>query len=216
MSRGNGLQIGSRVFAGLYDRVLAPSEEAGLSARRQRLLAGISGRVLELGAGTGLNLAHYPDSVTSLVLSEPDPQMAAKLRSRAAAGGGEAFIEIISAPGESLPFPDQSFDVVVSTLVLCTVDDPKRTLDEVHRVLKPGGELLFIEHVLGTGRVARWQKIVARPWAAVAGGCRCNRPTEATLVGSPLEVEGIEHGHLPKAAPFIRPLIQGRAVRHEG
>ena len=213
MSGQNGLQIGSRIFAKLYDRVLAPSEEAGLSDRRARLLASAKGRVLELGAGTGLNLSHYPQSVESLALTEPDQQMALKLRSRAAAGVGEAFIEIVSAPAESLPFADSSFDAVVATLVLCTVKDPQVALAEVSRVLKPGGELLFIEHVRGVGSTARWQRLVARPWAAVAGGCRCDRTTEMSINGSPLDLVEIEHGYMPKAAPFIRPLIQGRAVR---
>lgn len=216
MSGGGGLQISSRVFAALYDRVLAPSEDAGLADRRARLLSGVSGRVLELGAGTGLNLGHYPPAVGSLVLTEPDTQMAIRLRRRAAAGAKEAFVEIVEAPAESLPFPDESFDAVVATLVLCTVADPVATLAEVHRVLKPAGELLFIEHVLGDGSTARWQRRVARPWAMVAGGCQCHRPTEALIGASPLEIVDVEHGRMPKAAPFIRPLIQGRAVRAAG
>lgn len=216
MSDSDGFQLGSRAFAAVYDRVMAASEEAGLAARRGRLLGGARGRVLELGAGTGLNLGHYGAAVESLALTEPDRHMAAKLRKRAVGAGGEAFVEIVGADAESLPFPDRTFDTVVSTLVLCTVRDPAMALSEVARVLKPGGQFLFIEHVRGEGRTRLAQRLVARPWAAVAGGCRCDRPTEATIRSSHLELVEIESGRLPKAAPFIRPLIQGRAVRAAG
>lgn len=203
----------SKLFARLYDRVLAPSEEAGLASRRQALLSAVAGRTLEIGAGTGLNVDHYPESVESLVLSEPDPNMAARLRSRVATRPRDAFIEVVQCDAMDLPFPDRSFDTVVCTLVLCTVPDPERTLAEVSRVLVPGGQLLFIEHVLGEGSTARWQRAFARPWSAVACGCRCDRPTASLIGASRLELVELEEGRMPKAAKIIKPMIQGRAVR---
>ncbi|CAB4865370.1 MAG: methyltransferase domain-containing protein [Actinobacteria bacterium] len=203
----------SRLFAALYDRVLAPSEEAGLAERRRELLAQANGRVLELGAGTGINVPYYTDAAESIVMTEPDSNMLKRLRRKIAASPQARFIEVGSADAGNLPFPDASFDTVVSTLVLCTVPDPERTLEEVHRVLKPGGRLLFMEHVLGKGSTARRQHLVARPWAAVACGCRCDRPTHDTISASPLELQELEHGRMPKATKFLSPLIQGRAIR---
>src|SRR5215470_7784716 len=113
----------------IYDASLAIGERRGMAARRGELLASARGRVLELGAGTGLNLRHYPDGV-ELVVSEPDPAMRARLKRRA----GTA-VRVVDAGAESLPFPDDSFDTVVSTLVLCTVADPDAALAEVRRVL---------------------------------------------------------------------------------
>lgn len=196
----------------MYDRVLAPSEEAGLAGRRAELLASASGRTLEIGAGTGLNLDHYPAAVASLVLSEPDSHMAARLRSRLASKPREAFVEVVQSDAMELPFPDRSFETVVCTLVLCTVTDPARTLEEVARVLAPGGQLLFLEHVLGEGSTARWQRVFARPWSAVACGCRCDRPTASLIAASSLELVELEQGRMPKATPIVRPMIHGRAV----
>lgn len=208
---GSGLR--SRVFARFYDRVLAPTEEAGLGELRRELLASADGRILEIGAGTGVNLEHYPQGSEAIVLTEPDRHMASRLRSRLASKPRAAFIEVVECPAESLPFPDASFDTVVCTLVLCTVPEPEETLAEVSRVLKPGGRLLFIEHVLGEGGTARWQRALARPWAAVACGCRCDRPTARTISTSPLVLEVVESGRMPKAAKIIKPMIHGRAVR---
>ncbi|MEI6447895.1 MAG: class I SAM-dependent methyltransferase [Actinomycetes bacterium] len=213
MSGTRGNELRSRVFARFYDRVLAPTEEAGLGEMRRDLLSRAGGRTLEIGAGTGVNLDHYPEGIDSLVLTEPDRHMAAKLRARLASKPRDAFFEVVQVPAESLPFPDASFDTVVCTLVLCTVPDPEATLAEVSRVLKPGGRLLFIEHVLGDGGTARWQRALARPWAAVACGCRCDRTTAETIAASPLVLEVVQAGRMPKAAKIIKPMIHGCAVR---
>lgn len=212
MSGAAGDSFRSRLFARFYDRVLAPTEAAGLADRRAALIAGASGRTLEIGAGTGLNVDHYGSGVGSLVLSEPDPNMVAKLRSRVAERPRDAFVEVVRCDAMELPFPDDSFETVVCTLVLCTVPDPARTLGEISRVLVPGGQLLFLEHVLGEGSTARWQRLLARPWSAVACGCRCDRPTASLIAASPLEVADLRSGTMPKAAGIIRPMIEGRAV----
>jgi SAM-dependent methyltransferase len=136
--------------------------------------------------------------------------MAAQLRKRAAHAGRAA--EVVEAPGERLPFDDSSFDFVALTLVLCTAPDPPAVLGEIQRVLKPGGRLLFLEHVRADDpKLARWQDRLHGPWYAFGYGCNCNRDTLATIEASPLEVERVERGELPKAPPIVRPLISGVA-----
>ena len=134
-----------RLFAALYDRGLKATEEGGLGRMRAELLAGAGGRTIELGAGTGVNLDLYPEAVTELVLVEPDPHMGKRLRERLERSAREATIA--PNPAEDLPFASDSFDTAVATLVLCTVPDPAAAVAELERVLKPGGRLLFIEHV---------------------------------------------------------------------
>jgi ubiquinone/menaquinone biosynthesis C-methylase UbiE len=199
-----------RGFAALYDRILSATEEAGLRDRRRELLAQARGATLELGAGTGLNLDLYPDAVTELTLTEPSEHMARHLRDRAQ--NVERPVEVVQAPAERLPFPEDRFDTVTATLVLCTVDDPERTLAEVDRVLKPDGRFLFLEHVRSSDpRLARWQDRLERPWRFVGAGCHCNRDTPATVRASGLHVESLDHGELPKSPPIVRPLVAGSA-----
>jgi len=199
-----------RVFAELYDPFFWLSERAGLAARRRALIRQAAGRVLEIGAGTGLNARHYPDGV-DLVLSEPDEVMADRLRDRVATLGRP--VTVVLAGAEALPFADGEFDTVVSTLVLCTVPDMDTALREIHRVLKPGGRLLFMEHVRSESpRWARWQDRLNRPWRAFAEGCNCNRATLDVLARSPLGVTDVEHGVMPAMVPLIRPLATGSAT----
>lgn len=200
-----------RIFAALYERSLAAEEEAGMSSRRAGLLKGATGRMLELGAGTGLNLDFYPATVTELVLSEPFEPMARRLRARLAESNREA--EVVQAQAESLPFPDDSFDTVVSTLVLCTVDDVAASLAEVGRVLRPGGRLLFCEHVRSRNPdLARWQDRLERPWGFIGHGCHPNRDTVAAIADSPLEVQAVERDRQTKVPVIARPLVVGTAV----
>ena len=205
--------MGNAVFAAMYDRLMAGTERAGLADRRADLVAGARGATLELGAGTGLNLRHYPAAVTDLVLAEPDRHMARRLRARLGEAGRPA--EVVEAPAERLPFEDERFDTVVVTLVLCTVQDPAQALKEIARVLKPGGRLLFLEHVRAPdgARLSRWQDRLERPWGWFGGGCHPNRDTVAALEASPLSVESADPGELPKAPPIVRPLVVGAAVR---
>ena len=199
-----------RLFAALYDPFFWLAERAGLAARRRALVAQASGRVLEIGAGTGLNARHYPDHV-DLVLSEPDEAMADRLRDRVAKM--KRPTTVVLAGAETLPFADDEFDTVVSTLVLCTVPDPEVALLEIHRVLKPGGRLLFMEHIRSeSARWARWQDRLNGPWRAFAEGCNCNRSTLDTLAHSPLGVDAVERGTFPAMVPLIRPLATGSAV----
>jgi ubiquinone/menaquinone biosynthesis C-methylase UbiE len=191
-----------------YDTVLALGERRGMRERRRALLAETSGRVLEIGAGTGLNLDLYPDAVTELVASEPDDRMRGMLRRRAVDG-----VAVSDAGAEALPFEDDSFDFAVSTMVLCTVPDPMAALAEVHRVLKPGGRLLFIEHIRADSpRLARWQDRLERPWRAIGDGCRCNQPTLGIIDRSGLAVERVERYRWRGMPAIVHPLATGAAV----
>ena len=204
---------GHRFFAAIYDRMLAGTEKAGLAQMRAELIAGARGRTLELGAGTGLNLPHYTAAVTELVLTEPDPFMARRLHAKLAEDPpAPESVEVIETPAERLPFEDDSFDTVVGTLVLCTVDDPSAAAREVARAIKPQGRLLYLEHVRdpGEGRLARWQDRLERPWGWVGAGCHPNRDTATTLAGAGFAVEP-DRAELPKAPPWVRPLIRGSA-----
>jgi ubiquinone/menaquinone biosynthesis C-methylase UbiE len=206
-----------RLFASFYDRALKASEENGLGDMRRALLAEARGRVVEIGAGTGGNLDLYGAGVEDLTLVEPDPHMGARLRDRLADRGGPGDVpapaRLVTAPAEALPFDDDTFDTAVATLVFCTIPDPVAAIAELARVLKPGGRLLFIEHVRADDPgTARWQDRLEKPWRFLADGCHCNRDTEATLSASAFQVESIDHGKLPKAMPIVRPLIRGAAV----
>jgi ubiquinone/menaquinone biosynthesis C-methylase UbiE len=208
---------GHPIFAAIYDRALAGCERGGLRDMRADLLGGASGETLEVGAGTGHNLEHYPDAVTRLVLAEPDAHMAKRLRPHAAEARGDA-VEVIEATAESLPFEDSSFDTVVSTLVLCTVSEPARSAAELRRVLRPDGRLLLIEHVRSpdSARFARWQDRLERPWGWFAGGCHPNRDSMATLAEAGFDVGQISGDRLPRDAMLIRPVIRGSAVPEGG
>ncbi|HEY5052347.1 MAG TPA: class I SAM-dependent methyltransferase [Solirubrobacterales bacterium] len=199
-----------RGFAAIYDRGLKATEDAGLRQMRREVLAAAEGRTIDLGAGTGANLDLYPEAVSALVLAEPDPHMASKLAPKLAARGSAATL--VEAPAERLPFADASFDTVVFTLVLCTVPDPAAALREVARILHPDGQMLFIEHVRADDPgSARWQDRFEKPWRFLADGCHCNRDTIATIEASPLTLERVERGRLPKALPIVEPLVYGVA-----
>jgi len=203
-----------RFFAAIYDRALAGIERAGLAELRAGLLSEASGRTLEVGAGTGHNLAHYPEAVTELVLAEPDPHMAKRLRAHLEEEPPGPPVEVIEAPAEELPFDDASFETVVSTLVLCTVEDPARAVAEARRVLQPGGALLFLEHVRSQrAGLARWQDRLERPWGWVAGGCHPNRSTDEVLAAAGFWIERLDRGTLKRALPPVRPRIIGIARR---
>lgn len=200
-----------RFFSAIYDRGFKATEEAGLREMRRQLLADAGGRVVEIGAGTGANLELFPASVESLTLVEPDPFMTKQLREKLAASDRTA--EVVEAPAEHLPFEDASFDTAVTALVLCTVADPEAAVAELERVLKPGGRLLFIEHVRAQDdSLARWQDRLEKPWQFLADGCHCNRDTVATLSASRFTVDQVEHDELQKLPPLVQPLVRGSAT----
>jgi ubiquinone/menaquinone biosynthesis C-methylase UbiE len=204
------MAIRRRLFAAFYDRVSKGSEEAGLREERRQLLAAAEGATLELGAGTGLNLEHYPEAVTRLVLAEPDEHMRRRLARRVAEVSPSS--EIVAAGAEGLPFPDGSFDTVVVTFVLCSVPQQEAALAEVTRVLKPGGRLLFLEHVRSDDqKLAKWQDRITPLYNVV--GCNPNRDTLAAIEASVLAVETVKHGEIPKAPKVERPMIAGIARR---
>jgi ubiquinone/menaquinone biosynthesis C-methylase UbiE len=194
----------------LYDPFLALGERRGLQQRRRQLLAGASGRVLEIGAGTGLNVRHYPAGLDELVLAEPDLQMARGLQAHVAAQPRKSTV--IKAPAEELPFDSHSFDTVVSTMVLCTVPVPLLALNEVRRVLRPDGQLLFIEHVRSDDpSSARWQDRLHPVWKPFALGCHCNRDTLGNLQEAGWAIASLQRFEWRGMPSIVRPVVAGTA-----
>jgi SAM-dependent methyltransferase len=204
------MTLRSRFFAMTYDRQMTKGEKAGLRACREGLLAGAAGRVLEIGAGTGSNLRFYGPAVESLTLTEPETPMLRRLQRKAAVQAPRA--RVLRAPAEDLPFEDAAFDVAVATLVLCGVDDQPRALRELRRVLRPGGQLLFLEHVRsGDTRLARSQDRMNGINRFVVG-CDCNRPTLDSIRDAGFTVARVEHTTLAKVPRFGSPAIVGSAT----
>ena len=206
------------IFARFYDRMTAGTEHAGLGDMRRALLRSLLGGCSSSARGTGHNLPYYTDAVSELVMTEPDPHMARRLRQRLADEPAAAWNPtVVEAPAEQLPFDDGSFDTVVATLVFCTVEDPQRALAEARRVLVEGGRLLYLEHVRSNRPGPR---SLAGPAAAAlgffAGGCHPNRPTDQTIADAGFWIDSLEPDKLPKAPPLVRPLIHGVARRPSG
>jgi ubiquinone/menaquinone biosynthesis C-methylase UbiE len=207
-------QKGHRWFAAYWNRAVK-FEPASLKKMRRETLAGLSGRVLEIGCGNGANFPLYPDTVSVLVATDPDPYMMDNAGKRAAELSLE--IEGYEAGADSLPFEDASFDAVVSTLVLCSVPDLDEALAEMKRVLKPGGEFRFVEHVRASSSVGAWFQDVSTPvWSWVGAGCNPNRDTKAAIEGAGFVFREIWHQHLAPPIPplcLTRPAIRGIAIR---
>lgn len=201
---------GSRLSAWLYEPMLWLGEKSGFWRWRKRQVEQVSGSVMELGAGTGLNLPFYPEGLERLVLVEPDVHKAKLLGEKTPPPGVNP--EIVRAPGEGLPFADDSFDTVIETLVLCTVADPEAAVAEIQRVLKPGGRLLFTEHVRSDRpRLGRFQDRMEGPWKKLADGCHCNRRTVPMLEANGFDVEiSAEMDQFPMV-PTVRPIVSGVA-----
>jgi len=198
----------ARLYAFMYDRIGRGSEAAGLQRERVALLAQARGNTVEIGAGTGLNLDHYPPTVTHLTLVEPDRHMRKRLRQRVAQIRPDAAV--LDARAESLPLPDASVDTVVVTFVLCSVADQNAALAEITRVLRPGGQLLFLEHVRDTDpQIADKQDHAPFLYSWI--GCHPNRATLEAITHSPLSVVNVKHGQVPKAPVIERPMVVGVA-----
>ena len=203
---------GRWVFAGAYDRFLKNSEEAGLSKSREEIVSKAKGCTLEIAAGTALNLPHYSSDVTDLTLTDAYPSMIKQIQKKVEKSGRRATI--MEADAENLPFEDETFDTVVASMILCSTTDPSKILTEIHRVLKKGGQYLFLEHVRNPDqKIAEKQDRIQPLWHLFGNGCHCNRDTITTIRESPLEVKEINRGTIPKAWSIIEAMITGRAVR---
>lgn len=199
------------LFARVYARV-GHLMDAEIGDHRRRLLAGLTGRILEIGAGNGLNFLHYPATVTQVLAVEPEPYL--RRLALAAARQAPVPIRVVAGTAEALPAPDASFDAVVTSLVLCTVADPDQALAEVRRVLRPGRMLRFYEHVRASDpRLARWQDRLERPWGWLVGGCHPNRDTVAAIGAAGLQVVQLDRFDLQAMPALARPHVLGAAER---
>lgn len=199
----------------IYDRFMRASERACLEEWRTDLLADLSGSILEIGAGTGANVPRYPSGVERLVLVDDDRHMLARLEARVRASG-RSGIEIHEASATALPFPDASFDAVVSTLVLCSVPDVETVLAEIRRVLRPGGAFVYLEHVAdaeGTSRLT-WQRRVEPVWRRLAGNCHLTRRTGEAIRKAGFIVDDERRESMRKALPIVRPTVRGIARKN--
>lgn len=201
---------GHRVFAAFYDRLVAPMERTVLGPIRSELVGGLTGSVLDVGAGTGANLPHFRDA-TAVVAAEPDPAMRRRLTARL--GEAAVPVEVSDAGAQALPFPDASFDAVVFTLVLCTVPDPGAALAQARRVLRPGGTLVALEHVRGHGGHARWQSRLDPVWTRVMAGCHLDRDTAATIRSAGFEPDHEERFSVPPSWGPTSALLRLTATR---
>ncbi len=202
-----GDSIEHPLVAALYDRVVPESWLFG--PHRAYLTDGLSGTVLDLGAGTGALLPHIDSRVNYYGL-EPDPYMRRRAAKRAANAG--ISVTLTEGRAESIPYAENSFDTVLASLVFCTIADPDAAIDEVARVLKPGGEFRFFEHVHADGRWGIAQNVVNPVWKRVAGGCQLNRDTVSRFVGHEafdvIEIERLEG--TVSAIPFVRGRLRRR------
>lgn len=200
-------EIRHPVVSALYDAMMAPQERLlGVDRQRRRTLSAATGHVLEVGAGTGRNLAHYP-RIDTLTAVEPDPHMRRRARARLEANEYDFPVELVPAAGEDLPFADRSFDTAVVCLALCTVRSPRRVAEEIHRVLRDDGRLLLLEHVRSRRPAVTWAQHAATPlWRKLAGGCHLDRPTVELV-----EAAGFTFDHLWRSGDGRGSFIQGRA-----
>ena len=203
------------VFARYYARVSPAMETGGMAEHRLRVLDGLTGTVIEIGAGNGLNFAHYPAGVTSVLAVEPDPylrEIAAQQARRA-----RVPVEVRDGVAERLPAADAAFDAAVVTLVLCSVADQQAVLAELHRVVRPGGQLRFLEHVeAGTPGLRRVQHLLdVTIWPVLLGGCHTGRDTAAAIASAGFTIERLDEFRFPPSrwSTPATPHVSGVAVR---
>jgi SAM-dependent methyltransferase len=230
---GRGSGQSHWVFASWYPRAAAANDRSGFVRYRVRLLNGLSGEVVEIGAGSGLNFAYYPAEVTRIIAVEPEPRLREKARAaaqgsenKAAAEGGTEAVVAVSRPrfrviaglAQDLPLPDGSINTAVISLALCSVPDQAAALTEIRRVLRPGGELRFLEHVRARGRVG---SLVQRAldltlWPLLGAGCHCARETERAIAAAGFEIKEAERFRFPRSRLALRPTaphVVGAAIR---
>lgn len=201
------------VFARLYPVVGKAMERGGMDQRRQELLSVLSGEVVEVGAGDGLNFPHYPPAVTHVLAVEPEPHL--RGLAREAASHAPVPVEVVDGLAERLPCTDGSADAVVVSLVLCSVADQTAALREIRRVLKPGGRLRFLEHVRAdTPGLVRVQRVLdATLWPRVAGGCHTGRDTAAAIERAGFTIQSLDRYLFPEARTPVSFHILGTAIR---
>ncbi len=207
----NDQEVHHPVFARFFDR-LSRWMEPEVGAHRDRLLAGLTGRVIEVGAGNGINFTRYPASVEEVVAIEPEPFMRAK--AERAARGAPIRVDVRPGVAASLPFPPDSFDGAVACLVLCTVPELDAALLELRRVLKPGGELRFLEHVRAPRAAkAALQRVLDRSgiWPLIGGGCHCSRPTPDSIAAAGFQTTELETLMLGPSWVVTNPHVRGVA-----
>jgi SAM-dependent methyltransferase len=202
------------LLAPTYDHLLAIREARGLSGRRRELLAEARGRVLEVAAGAGLNLAHYPPgTVSSVVALEPDAGLRRRLVSRVDAGACPVPCQVIGAGVEDAVFEDGSFDTVVCTLALCTVADPAAAAAAFRCWLAPGGRLLFLEHVRAIGLAGRMQRVADPLWKRASGGCHLDRDTLSVLRAADFAITDCRRFPMPAGGVLLSACVLGVARR---
>ncbi len=202
--------IRSALIAASYNLIMNGTERRCLGNWRRELLANARGNVLEIGAGTGLNIPYYAPEVTQLTLSEPDPHMRKRLSSTTPEK--RRNIQIQAWPAERIAMPDNAYDTIVSTLVLCSVACQANSLKEIKRLLKPGGQFLFMEHVLSDNpRVIRWQKRLEPTWALCAGDCRLTRDTQTAIESASFHLETLTEAPMLGTPAFVSRTIRGIA-----
>ncbi|WP_426403124.1 class I SAM-dependent methyltransferase [Streptomyces sp. R-07] len=204
------------LFARFYARFSVSADtRGGLGALRTELLAGLSGRVVEIGAGNGLNFAHYPAGVTEVVAVEPEPHL--RGLAEEAARGADVPVTVLPGTAEALPGPDGAFDAAVASLVLCTVRNVPEVLAELRRVLRPGGELRFFEHgVADTPGLARVQRGLDRTvWPLLFGGCHTSRSPLAAIEAAGFDLVSYRSFDVPEQGPRLpsSPCVLGTARR---
>ena len=205
----------SAIMAFFYDRFMSGLEKACLHDWRTELLAEVKGEVLEIGAGTGANLAYYPNGNIRLLLSEPDAAMRKQLEKKIALTQRDDIC-LNSLQAEKLPLEDNRFDYVIASLVCCSVTNIDRSLAEIYRVLKPGGRYLFIEHVAAKtdSKARRLQEWLTPLWRKFAGNCHLNRETEKAMLMAGFELVKIQRDAMPDSVPaIVRSSIHGIAVK---
>ena len=209
-------QLRSRLIAGIYDIALAPTERRCLGEWRRELLAQSEGTLLEIGAGTGINLRYYPQQATRILLCEPDPQMRQQLQIKTA-HAAQTRVEITGWQAEAIDLPDDSIDTIVTTLVLCSVASLETSLREIHRLLKPDGKLLFLEHVISNDpRTRRWQQRIEPFWSLCAADCHLTRDTERAIRTAGFNIEQLIEAPISGAPAFLRRTIRGLARKPTG
>lgn len=200
------------LFARNYERITGRMERHGLAEARAELLGSLTGTVVELGAGTGRNLEHYPPTVARVVLTEPTAAMRDQLRSRVHGRDWPFEVEILDATADRVPLADDCADAVVSTLVLCSVPALGPAVAEIRRLLRPGGELRLIEHVAADGLEHRLQRALGPAWTWLEGSCHLDHETRTALAAGGFDVSGLEQSVVPGTPPLLRTMLRGTAV----